>query len=184
MAITIKLSVLICSLDSRREMCRRLVEFITKQVDPSFLQIYVYVDNGELSIGEKRNRLVKGAVGDYISFVDDDDWVSDNYVSLILDAIRSNPDCCSLNGVMTTNGGNSCRFVHSLSCKSWHEKGSVYYRTPNHLNAIKRSIVLQVPFPNSDYGEDKSFSDAVKPLLHSEVKITDVLYYYRYKSGG
>ena len=113
MAVTPKLSVLICGLESRREMCNRLIDFITKQADPSLFQVCSLIDSGQLSIGEKRNRLVKGAVGDYVSFVDDDDWVSDKYVPLILNAIKSNPDCCSLNGVMTTNGGNSRRFVHS-----------------------------------------------------------------------
>ena len=183
MDVTPKLSVLICSLESRKDMLNPLVKFITQQADPSILEVSLSIDNGELSIGEKRNRLVKRAVGDYVSFVDDDDLVSDNYVSLILNAIKSNPDCCSLNGVITTNGGDSRRFVHSLSCKSWYEKDSVYYRTPNHLNAIKRSIVVQVPFPSIDHGEDRLFSDAVKRLLRSEVKIQEVLYHYRYKSG-
>jgi len=54
----------------------------------------------------------------------------------------------------------------------------VYYRTPNHLNPIKREIVLQVGYSDMRRGEDFDFSTRVFNLLKTETKIETSIYYY------
>ena len=157
-----KLSILICSLENRKSLLNRLL---------------VETDGGQLTTGGKRNLLLTKAVGDYVAFVDDDDLVSDNYVQLILQAIKTGPDCCSLTGQMTNKRGNF-KFVHSLKYDHWFKDGQVYFRCPNHLNAVKRELALKTAFVELTVGEDKDYSLRLQPLLKTEVQIDETIYYY------
>ena len=95
-----KLSVLICSITSRKILLQNLVEELKRQSidDTNDVEILVEMNNKEITTGAKRNLLLKKARGDYICFIDDDDRVSKDYIVKILEAIKSNPDCCSLEG--------------------------------------------------------------------------------------
>ena len=148
-------------------------------------EILLEIDNGELTKGEKRNRLLDRATGDYCAFFDDDDDPSNNYIKLILDAIESNPDCCSLVGEITTNGLNPEIFEHSIVYTKWETVPNdkiKYRRMPNHLNAIKTSIAKQIKFPEINHGEDLEWSKTLMEsgLLKTEVKIPETIYYYKY----
>lgn len=171
-----RLSILICSLKNRKKKRIRLLEELERQHHKS-VEILVEIDNEEISIGAKRNILLKKAKGDYIAFIDDDDMVSVNYVIKILEALKTNPDCCSLGGLLF-RPGRRFLFYHSLKCTGWYEKGGVFYRTPNHLNTVKRELALQTGFLEVDHGEDADYSTRLKPLLNVEAYIKGVLYYY------
>jgi len=173
-----KLSVLICSLIKRKEKLYRLLSHLNSQIQfIKSVEILVETDSGQMSIGTKRNLLLQRAQGDYIAFIDDDDLVSDDYISKILNAIRTNPDCCSLQGEITHHGQKDI-FIHSLKYDHWFEKDSIYYRCPNHLNTIRRELALQVKFPEKNHGEDKDFSMLIYPLLKTEIEIEGTIYYY------
>lgn len=181
---TKRLSILICTTDTRNHFLDRLLKCISPQLN-DLIEILIEGDNGTMPIGKKRNILLDKAVGDYVCFVDDDDLVSDDYCMKILTAIESDPDCCSLEGLYTVNGENPTLFRHSLKYNNWEtatEDGkTVYYRCPNHLNAIKRELVLKVRFDdNKSNGEDKDFSDRVRPLLQTESNINGIIYHYLY----
>lgn len=178
-----KLSILICSMSSRSEKLKRLMAVLQPQITND-IEILVKTDEGQIAIGAKRNLLLQEASGDYVAFVDDDDLVSNDYVEKIIEAIKSNPDCCGISGIITFQGSGPRMFIHSLKYKEWFEKNEIYYRCPNHLNPIKRSLALQVKFPESNFGEDKDFSTRLLPLLNSEAFIPGVLYHYLYEKGG
>ena len=135
-----------------------------------------------MPIGFKRNMLVNSASGKYVCFVDDDDTVSPDYIPKILAAIQTDPDCVGIEGEITTDGRNPKKFIHSLRYDHWYEAGGIYYRTPNHLNPIRKSIAQQVPFPTINFGEDADFSKRVHPLLKTEVYVDGVIYHYLYLS--
>jgi len=184
------LSVLIASLRSRHYFLGRIVGILKDQVtqlgDDGLVQIIAMVDNGETPIGIKRNAMVMAAAGTYVAHVDDDDVVSDNYLSTIIPLLRSEPqpDCIELNGIITTDGGTSMPFVHSVKYKKWEDDGKKYYRSPGHLNPIKRSIAVQFMFPAVRYGEDYLWSNALcaSGLLRNEAKCDKVLYHYNYST--
>ena len=135
-----------------------------------------------MSIGQKRNMLLGQSHGEYVSFVDDDDSVPDDYVDRILKAISIGyPDCTSLTGRIVFSDGYSRPFVHSLRHESWIDdhQGKVYYRPPNHLNAIRRDLAVQVGFPQINLGEDRYFSHNIRPFLKKEAWIDGELYEYR-----
>lgn len=183
----IKLSILICSLHSRANMLNKLLDVIYKQTTTNNVEVLIDVDDGNLSIGAKRNQLLTKAIGDYICYIDDDDLISDDYINKILEAIKTKPDCCSLTGIMTTNGLNPEKFIHSYKYTSWSNEiiagQRVYYRTPNHLNAVKRSLAVATGFNDKlNKGEDRDYSNRLYPLLKTESTIAEPIYYYLYKT--
>ena len=180
-----RLSILIPTLLNRRNLFQNLSSMLDKQ-RTNEVEILSCCDNGEMTIGKKRNLLLSNAEGEYVSFIDDDDLVSDDYIKKVLDASASGPDCCSLQGEisMTVNKRTRQRkratriFKHSIDYTHWYQEKEVYYRCPNHLNAIRRSIALKVKFPNKDKGEDRDFSLKIQPLLRTESKIEGTIYFY------
>jgi hypothetical protein len=155
----------------------------------------------EKTIGEKRNALVAQSNSDYVCFVDDDDDVSRNYVSLIVNTITETnyPDCISLKGVITWDGDNPQLFEHSIKYKAYDTVSETslgwfryvsdstapvnYLRFPNHLNAIKSEIVKQFKFPHINFSEDTSFAHMVHQsgLIKTEGYINEVIYHYDFK---
>lgn len=130
--------------------------------------------------GNKRNQLIKDAKGEYVAFVDDDDMITDCYIKKQLDVANSGMDCGSLNGLYFLNGVYGKPFIHSNKYTHWYNTPEAYIRTVNHLNCVKRSIALQVPYENITIGEDGRYSEALKAsgLIKTEYQIKETLYLY------
>jgi glycosyltransferase involved in cell wall biosynthesis len=178
------LSILICSLHSRKESLGRLLTELQKQRTP-MVEILVIKDDGELTIGKKRNMLLHKATGKYICFIDDDDMVSEDYISRILQACSLSVDCVGIEGIMATNGKSPTRFAHSIVYKKWSkdQKNNVYLRNPNHLNPVLRTLAVEVGFnDNKSRGEDKEYSDKLQPLLYTEAYINKPIYRYLFQT--
>jgi glycosyltransferase involved in cell wall biosynthesis len=178
-----KLSILIPTLESRKEKMRKLRYKLYWYIGVlrgygAGIEVLEELDNGELSVGAKRQKLLERAQGDYICFIDDDDMVPDDYVEKVLKAIETEPDCCSLTGELHWPNGGIERFEHSIKHDKWEKKDNVYLRYPNHLNAVKRELALQTGFKDMGHGEDRDYSDRLKPLLQSEAEIEGVIYHY------
>lgn len=171
-----KFSILICSLISREDSLNRLLKVLDKQLTNQ-VEILIEKDKGEMIVGAKRNLLLRKAQGEYISFVDDDDMVSEDYVSRILEALQNDPDCCGIEGNLIRKKGKNL-FIHSIKHRTWFEKDGVYYRCPNHLNPVKRELAYRIGFPNKDVGEDADYSMRLLPLLKKEVFIKGPIYFY------
>ncbi len=187
------LSILICSLSNRHESLETLLDILDNQKNDQ-VEILIEKDNGTMTIGDKRNILLKRAQGEYICFVDDDDLVSGDYISKILEATKSNPDCCGIEGLIFlrprirvqmgqprrgTRGERVQRkFIHSIKYEKWFEESCIYYRCPNHLNPVKRELALQVMFLPLNSSEDKDYSIRLLPLLKTETYIKGIIYNY------
>lgn len=176
------LSILICTLPERAGYLRRLMASLEKKARGCPVEILTDNRGRNITIGAKRNALLQRARGEYAAFIDDDDEVSGDYIQLVLKALSQKPDCAELRGEITTNGMNPKPFIHTVACKEWHEKDGVYWRMPNHLNAIRRELALQAGFPEKSFGEDHDFSKRVQPLLKTQGDIAQTIYYYRYRS--
>jgi glycosyltransferase involved in cell wall biosynthesis len=166
-------------------MLESLLITLRPQIVPG-VEVVMEIDDGEDSIGVKRNRLLSNAFGEYVCFIDDDDQVSRDYVRLILDALDGKPDCVGFNLRYYVDGTHKGDAIHSLRYQNYgqHRDGRlmVYERTPNHLNPIRRDVALQVGFPDKNHGEDTDFAVTIRPLLKTEVFIDQTLYHYLYRS--
>lgn len=184
----IKLSILIPTIIGREKFYDNLILSLQNQYFGNEVEICTEKDNRERPIGEKRNLLLQKANGEYVAFIDDDDDVSENYIKLLLEGINKDADCCSLRGIITTDGVDPRIFEHSLKYKDWRTNSDAadvkYERPPNHLNCIKSEIAKQFKFPETYHGEDHVWSmDLQKSgLLKTEHYINDVIYFYNYKS--
>lgn len=182
----IKLSILICSIEQRKDKLQILLNTLNKQKTDE-IQILTEVDNRQMTIGAKRNKLLERAQGDFICFVDDDDSISENYCNLILNKIKENSNIthCSLRGYFIQDNLKQQIFQHSNKYVSWqtnHGAKIKYTRFPNHLNAIKRELALKIKFKQISFKQDLDFSTRVKDLCVNEGYIDQILYYYKYDS--
>lgn len=196
-----KLSVMVPTIVTRQPLFERLMTSLYKQLPKDYVttedgdfarldfgdvEIVVYRDNGDISIGEKRNKLVAYARGDYLMFVDDDDLLSDDALALILQAIENGPDTIGFKLVRFVNDVRMDVAIHSLRYDKWGEKregGKIvhYERTPNHLNPTRAGLVRQVEYKDKSWGEDSDYSLRLRPLLRSECFIDRELYIYLYR---
>ena len=184
------LSLLICTMFNRDALFQRLLAKLREQ-ENSDIEIHYELDDGKMSVGEKRNKLIAKCCGEYIAFIDDDDMVSDNYVELILNAIeKSNPDVIGMHLLMTVDGQNEERTYHSLRYDHWYDEPDPdregkrrYFRNPNHLNPVKREHAIKVKFPTIDVGEDKEYSKMLLQYLKTEEYIEQPIYHYEYRSN-
>ena len=181
-----KLSILICSLEQRKEMLELLLQELSGQIlyekAEKKVEILTDIDRGEKIIGQKRNDLLDKAKGTYIVFIDDDDWIYSYYINVILQALKSNPDVLGINGVMTTDGARQKKWFISMEYSTWGENAEGYYRFPNHITPVKRKYALKAKFPLINNGEDYPYSMELKKYLKTEVKIEQPLYLYRYST--
>lgn len=184
-----KLSILICTMPSRKQMFRELLYDLNNQVNelPVYKRPMVEILHSEemgITTGAKRNKLLQVAQGDFVVFVDDDDKVSDCYVSLILNAIENHPevDCIGIQGIISTNGEDARQWYISKDYGRWYDDEGVYFRTPNHISPVKREIASKVGFPDKTFGEDSDYSTGIFPYLKTEVKIPKNIYHYMFNS--
>ena len=143
-------------------------------------------DDDKKFLGTKRKEMLSKAQGLFTCAIDDDDWISENYVRLIVEAIKNNPtvDNLKINGIITIDGENPKKWIISCHFEDWFEEEGVYYRTPNHICPIKTELVRIAGFDEVAWGEDYPFSQRIKPLVKSEVEIEEPLYFYQYSVDG
>lgn len=187
-------SILIPTLIERTAMFERLKSELLKQINEHGLQNEIeicsisdsqYDKVNRISIGDKRNRLIDMARGKYVSFIDDDDMVAPYYIRAVHGALMQSPSVVGITGVMTVNGKvkTARRFIHSMQYKSYFERSGVFYRPPNHLNPMLRSIAQSVKFRDAYHGEDTDWAMELckqKPYK-SEIFIENPIYYYLYQ---
>lgn len=180
------ISILICSLHERRQMLDLLLKHIYLQVtleSEGMVEVLHEVDNGEITTGAKRNKLLQKAKGKYVIFVDDDDWVYPYYIRELLWAAESDADCFEINGIMTTDGHSQIEWrlaKGNPNTTAYINGVPVYLRTTNHITAVKRSLALVHGFPDISNGEDKGYSEKLNPLLKTEFRIIPPMYIYRF----
>ncbi len=181
-----KLSILICSLQRRALFLDRLMQCLRPQLaEHDDIEILTQIDNGEISIGAKRNELLQKATGSYVAYIDDDDRVADDYVSSILSAIERAPDVIGFPLLVSTDEMKvEYGFVSSVF-KCWFDLSDpfrpdlqTFFACPNHLTPVRRELALNVGFIPKNQKEDLNFSFRLRELLTSEVYLETPMYYY------
>ncbi len=182
----VKLSILITTIDKRSGQFANLYRKLLDQIQTLHLEHQVEVlffkDAQTYKVGYKRNALIAGAKGDYVCFLDDDDDICDQYVKLIYEALKTNPDCVSCTGIMYKPKHTPQKFVHSLKYHNSFVENQVAYSPVYHLNPVRREYALQAKFPEQNYNEDTTWARRLYDLnlLKTEVEIHEPYYFYHH----
>jgi len=179
-----KLSILIPTLPVRLNKMVKLVNTLTTQIHKGgfsdVVQLMVDMDSKEVSIGEKRNRMVVNACGEYVVFIDDDDLVSPIYVKMLLHGINQNKDVITFKGEYWESRNKVKDIVLGMHHNN-HNTKDFFYRSPNHLCAIRRVIALKCKYPHINFGEDSEYQVKVRKHIKTECHINDKLYFYHFE---
>lgn len=186
------LSILICTVPERSKMFFALCDKINRQiaycqtVHPSLGRVELIFDDskkfaeGGLSIGKKREALVKRAEGYYLAFVDDDEDVAPNYVETILRFAQYNADIITFRN-FTILGGYWMLIDMSLfySDDQPSPKFTVR-RKPWHCCPVKRTFAQLYDFQDINYGEDSEWMSKVLTHCTNEAKTDAILHMYNH----
>jgi hypothetical protein len=163
-------------LDSLREKVARLAPGLRMDINVNF-------DNREKSIGVKREELLQGAKGKYMSFIDDDDEITDAYIEDLRDTIAGGFDVMRLRGQI-----QQYTFTHSLenTLSGMMAKGEVFLRPPNHLNPMLTDVAKFNHFGDATRGEDLDWTIrlAQKKFLEREYQSDPSRIHYIYQMGN
>jgi len=117
-----KCTIAILSTYDRKHFLLRLLWWIRNIITDDMAKkftILVNISDKNISVGEKRNNLVKSANSDYMCFVDDDDMISPTYFLNIDRALSLNPDAVGIMGKIYylneegTKPNHIIPFIHS-----------------------------------------------------------------------
>jgi glycosyltransferase involved in cell wall biosynthesis len=179
-----KLSILICTIPEREIMFNHLKEELERQVAELGLENHIEIlsDNtakGEMFVGEKRNVLKALASGEYICFMDDDDYPSLTYLRRIFEVIHKDVDIITIDMNYFVNG----KFKKKYVINRWQgeiEMPDKYIidRIFYHLCPHKKLISDKVLFSKKNFQEDADYSYEIKPLLKTEFHIDEPIYNY------
>lgn len=155
------------------------------------VEILVFLDNRARTIGEKRHALVQMSRGDFVAFCDDDDDVSPDYVSRLLQAIQYHPQVSviTFQQLAVINGAEGlCTFGLTNPNEGWKREG--FRRSAWHVCAWLGALARRFPFPATNYGEDWAWARHLvaeacdrlqkEDLATVEHHIPAILHTYRY----
>jgi hypothetical protein len=179
------LSILIPTVPRRLRSCYPdLLEKLLKQAEGHPVEILGLFDNKKRPVGKKRNDLMKLAQGQFLTFIDDDDDVSDDYVSLVVDALSRFPeaDCLVFDSMCSVNAETPYKCRYGIEYDYTHT-AEWWTGKPAHTMVWKTSIARQGVFPEKNYSEDMEWVQQVWPLVKVQDRIHKVLYYYNFRSN-
>jgi hypothetical protein len=139
-------------------------------------------DNRETSIGRKRQTLLQNAKGKYMSFIDDDDQITDAYIEDLVQTIAGDFHVMRLRGEIAPY-----TFTHSLenTLSGPMARGEVFLRPPNHLNPMLTDVAKLISFGDAVRGEDLDWTIRLskRGFLEREYRSDPSRIHYLYQMG-
>jgi glycosyltransferase involved in cell wall biosynthesis len=179
-------TILVPTLGERRALFERLLAGLLPQLDPYGGQVRVVAwhNNGSPSLPKIRQTLVNSCTSDYLSFVDDDDLVSPDYVAAIVEALSEWPDYVGFQVQCYSDGAPTAVSHHSLEYRRWRNLPGRYERDISHINPIRSALARKADFRAAGprRAEDRAWADQLRRarLLRTQVFIPRILYHYLY----
>lgn len=160
---------------------------LLKQAENKDVEVIYLVDNKKRKIGPKRTALLQLAQGRYVSCVDDDDEIPDDYIDQLLLAIETNPNVDVIVFPMKASfdGKNEGIVEQSIFQpeQEQYKPGQITLRRPAQLACWKTKLVQDISFPDLNSGEDYIWGDQACARAKTEVRVDKVLYHYRWQSN-
>lgn len=185
-------TILIPTLGERGRPFSELTDRLMPQVDAfaGRVKVLAFWNNGQPGLPEIRQRLVEAADTDYLSFIDDDDMVPEDFVSSVMAALESRPDYVGFRVQYFANGAKQAAVDHSLRHGGWREEKNPYrlLRDISHINPMLSEVAKAADFRVVQRGqvEDRPWVAQVRDAgsLQTEVYLDRVMYEYRWNRRG
>jgi len=184
------LTVLIATMPQRKESFELLKKEVERQSkfvesDLSGKIVIQSDDTVGITIGEKRNKMLRRVLTPYLVWIDDDDWISGKFFQQIIETLKLNPgvDAACFNEY-TVVGHNEPKVAVRSKDFPYADHGAFYTRTIDPKNVIKTEIAQTQKFPDLQRGEDVEWSKLITPLIKTEARVRGAWYYYEYSTGG
>lgn len=170
-----------CSPDNSIEILKRVINEYPKRLQT----IKIIRNEVNKGIGETRGILLDNASGDFVLFVDSDDYIDRNAVETFVRTVQStDADIVRANFYNVINGQ-----VTKVYKKAFSSKENLLYNTlmgcdgiaPLWILFMKRKLTINpnIIRPAIDYCEDYILSIQLFYYAHKIVHIDDAFYYYR-----
>ena len=186
-------SVLVCGVAARRSLCGELLDSLARQIGDKPVELLYLLDNQRRDVGSKRNALLAAAAGAYVSFVDDDDSVSENYVSAVFDRMVEAvpPPDVIVFGQLCHLVAEGFTRICSYSLGQAYEQGEIpapapgaprqwWKGPPAHTMVWASQIAKGCRFPAKNFGEDVDWVAQACARATTQLVIDEVLYHYRF----
>ncbi|EPL7529424.1 glycosyltransferase family A protein [Morganella morganii] len=185
---------------SHTHMTRSDIEFIiindgsTDKTDDilSSEQGFLYISQPNRGVSASRNLGISLSSGEYILFLDADDYFSENIFSLLDSHIEKNTDSDIYTFNYSINKTSMNKKMHTATIMSSHTVMHLFLHQKLHLCicsiCIKHSFILEnkIQFPTEySFGEDIFF--ILQSIIHSKNKvyyIPDILFNYNLSQSG
>lgn len=144
----------------------------------------VHKKNGGLS--DARNAGMAVATGEYISFIDSDDYVSDDFFECLLDVInKENSDIAECSVVKFYEDNRFDEFSDDLSVKTYDTQdamSALIAENPFHQHVwnklYKTELVKDIPYAVGKLNEDEFWTYQVFGRANKVSKLNKTMYYY------
>lgn len=186
-----KWSVLLLGIPERIDALKKIILKLNEQVAKLHIkkeiEILTLIDNKVRSVGNKRQSLIDISKGEFISFIDDDDDISDDYIESIYNTILTNcnVDVITFKQIAKINNDPDTPIIFSLK----HEKNDDYIaghlikRKPFHMCVWNSKIAKTVKFPDISKTEDWFWLKQLCEISKTEFHIDKFLHYYIFNSN-
>jgi len=178
------LSVLIPTITEREEEANTLYRSLEKRAKGRKVEILMLRENLLCGIGEARNKLLRAAGGKYITFLDDDDALSEGYFELVLAAAVNDKDVITYDQWANVDGAEG-----RVSCRLKYKEvqpfrpGAVTKRPPWFWCAWRRELACAYQVPQVRRNEDILWLQHLWMEAETEAHIPQVLQHYNFSSA-
>lgn len=183
-------TILVPTLGERRPLFERLMTGLLPQLDPFAGRVRVvgWHNNGSPSLPKIRQRMIERATTDYVSFVDDDDLVSPEYVAEIVAALETRPDYVGFQVQCYSDGAPTAVAYHSLEFTRWRNLPGRFERDISHINPIRTVLARRANFARTRPGgaEDRDWAGQLRRagVLRTQVVVPRIMYHYLFTTTG
>lgn len=166
----------------------RTIRELEKQINDNnaYVEIVGLYDNKHRSVGGKRNCLMHSCSGKFLSFVDDDDFVTRDYIHTIYHTLLANPEAhvVVFEQYVFINDGppKVCKYGVELS---YTDSPHLWTGLPAHTMVWRSEIAKSELFPEMSNGEDMDWVRRVAAKVDpaKQVRLDHLLYHYRYNDA-
>lgn len=179
-----KWDILILTDPGRRKFLEQLIPELLRQkqeyLHGAAIGLRIRTYDPSLTLGENRNQQRNDSNATYISYFDDDDWPSPDFISRIAPKL----DGVDYVGFRVQVYAAHQGYREYCEMKRWGPPSPNFYSGMSHLNPIRRDLAMQAEF-DAGQGEDFRWSSRMWSLgiIKTECVIDEVMYHYLWRAA-